>query len=104
MLFHLFRRLGREGENGEEGSGVGFDTIGEVHRWCLTHPRDISGWAFLVFWMREVKRCFSLRKSGGEDEIRRVVTETEVWVRRYDWEGESVEWFLKACRVLGFEA
>lgn len=79
-------------------------TMGEVHKWCLMHPRDISGWAFLVFWMREAKGYSAWRESGGEDEdeVRRVVRETEVWVRRYDWEGESVEWFLKACADLGF--
>ena len=43
---------------------------------------------------------------GGEEarqEVRRVVKETREWVGKYQWKGESVEWFLKGVAELGIE-
>jgi len=85
------------------------DTSGEVHRWCLMHPRDTSGWAFLGFWLEkvrdQVRKWEHLRSSEGilEGEICRVARGTKAWVKKYDWKGESVEWFLKALKELGLE-
>lgn len=86
-------------------------TSGEVHRWCLMQPRDISGWAFLGFWLENVRdqerRREHLRSSDGlvkiEGEVGRVAKGTRAWVKKYDWKGESVEWFLKALEELGLE-
>lgn len=59
-----------------------------VKKWCLGHPRDVSGWAFLAFLLGRVDRVGA---EGGE----RVVRETRAFVRKFQWRGESVEWFLK---------
>lgn len=68
------------------------------------HPRDISGWAFLVFWLREMRdgRGWGDESSRGEmeGEVKRVMWETRAWVRKYEWRGESVEWFLTAATEL----
>lgn len=85
------------------------DTSGEVHRWCLMQPRDISGWAFLGFWLEKVRdqvRTWEhLRSSESivEGEVGRVARGTKAWVKKYDWAGESVEWFLKALEELALE-
>lgn len=83
------------------------DTGVEVHDWCLMHPRDISGWAFLMFWLGKVRdesRWCEQRESnkdGINGVVVRVVEETKEWVKKYDWKGESVEWFLEAMVELG---
>ena len=94
-------RIVEEKMRGVEGwSGLLGETVGRVKGWCLLHPRDISGWGFLMFLMQVVE-------GGGGDEARqevqRVVRETWEWVRKYEWKGESVEWFLKGVAQLGLE-
>lgn len=34
-----------EGEEEKEWESC----VAKVHKWCLSHPRDISGWSFLLF-------------------------------------------------------
>lgn len=58
------------------------------------HPRDVSGWGFLVFLMASEETV------DGDSDGGRIVRETTEWVRKYEWEGESVEWFLKAVGQL----
>jgi hypothetical protein len=74
--------------------------MGRVYAWCLMHPRDVSGWGFLVFLMQRVGEKASVGGSEGRYEVKRVVWETREWVRKYKWRGESVEWFLKAVDQL----
>lgn len=81
------------------GEGLARGVVGRVHRWCLQHPRDVSGWAFLEFLLREVGGEGEGRMGGGE-EVRRVVWETKEFVRKYEWRGESIEWFLKSVQRL----
>lgn len=81
------------------------ESVKKVHKWCLMHPRDVSGWTFLVFLLRKVledenKDWVDVKKSA---EVVRVLWETREFVRKYDWKGESVEWFLKAVDILGLE-
>ena len=79
---------------------------GLVHGWCLMHPRDISGWAFLVFSLKQlrIEGC-----DGGdnrkkvEDEIEAFASETKEFVKKYDWKGESIEWFLKMMKRLDID-
>jgi len=67
-----------------------------VHEWSLLHPRDISGWAFLAFLLREMREGGrGVADVDADVEVRRVVEETGAWVRKYEWRGGSVEWFLK---------
>lgn len=82
-----------------------FETSHKVHAWCLVHPRDISGWSFLIFWLKEMHKTWSRRYCDGspiavEEIIETVMKETKEWVRKFKWEGESVEWFLRAVEIL----
>lgn len=97
------------------------DSVAEVQKWCFAHPRDISGWAFLAFLLREMchdgtsplttnsataamdngssmgaERAETAAATAKEDATRRVVAETKGFVRKFGWKGASVEWFLKA--------
>ena len=79
------------------GKLIGQDVVEGLERvkgWCFLHPRDISGWGFLMFLVHVVV------EGGGGEEVRRVVRETREWVRKYGWKGESVEWFLKGVEYL----
>lgn len=78
------------------------DSIGLVRRWCLIHPRDISGWAFLVFLLEQLhdEGCDEGNKEKGfEDEIGISVSEIREFARKYKWKGQSVDWFLKAMKT-----
>jgi len=86
------------------------ETLERIKGWCLQHPRDVSGWGFLV-WVMERARDAKGRDAKEGDvggswkagyECRRVVWEVEEWVKKYEWVGGSVEWFLKATKELGF--
>ncbi|CAF9941484.1 MAG: hypothetical protein ALECFALPRED_009161 [Alectoria fallacina] len=79
------------------------DSSGLVHRWCLMHPRDISGWAFLVFALEQlrIECCDKGRKRKRfDDGIAIFAPETKGFVKKYEWKGESIEWFLKAIKTL----
>lgn len=66
--------------------------VGTLHKWCLAHPRDISGWAFLTFLLNR-------GSSGTEDRtVETVVKRTEDFVRDLNWKGESMAWFLQNLR------
>ena len=87
----------------------------EVHAWCLRHPRDVSGWSFLVFLLRVVDSDGRDREGGegadeGEaarerksasdtrEEMKRMVEETRAFMTRFRWRGSSVDGFLKAVK------
>ncbi len=73
-----------------------------IHQWCLMHPRDISGWAFLVFLLDQRDLATEPDKSLNADEIvEDVFAKTIDFVRKFAWRGESVEWFLDAAKHLG---
>ena len=89
-----------EAKGEEEGKGLVCGTLERVKGWCLLHPRDISAWGFLMFLMQVVEG------GGGEEarqEVKRIARETREWVGKYEWKGESVEWFLKGVAQLGLE-
>lgn len=48
---------GGEKERVKMGEG---EVLEAVTKWCFLHPRDVSGWAFVVFLLRE--------KEGGRGE------------------------------------
>lgn len=67
------------------------------------HPRDISGWAFLVFALEQlrIECCDKGRKRKRfDDGIAIFAPETKGFVKKYEWKGESIEWFLKAIKTL----
>lgn len=79
---------------------------GLVHRWCLKHPRDVSGWAFLVFLLKQlrIEGCDEGDKRKKlEDEVGTFESKTKEFVRKYEWKGESIEWFLKAVKTLDID-
>ena len=79
------------------------DSIGLVHGWCLRHPRDISGWAFLVFLLEQLRNegCDkAAQRQELEDDIGIIASETREFARKYKWKGESIEWFIKATKTL----
>ncbi|MDI1487206.1 MAG: hypothetical protein OHK93_006475 [Ramalina farinacea] len=88
-----------EAFDGSLGSGAGWGMVEKVRGWCFLHPRDVSGWSFLVWWLEDW-----MKMSGcvgrGEDMVEDIVMETEAFVAKYEWRGESIEWFLKAIRRL----
>lgn len=65
------------------------EVVWMVHHWCLMHPRDISGWAFLVFLLDQSMNTDSLRRD--------IFGKTRDFVEKFGWKGESVEWFLKSA-------
>ncbi|KAL8861212.1 MAG: hypothetical protein Q9178_002428 [Gyalolechia marmorata] len=99
---------------GEPGEEVGVDVVNRrldrkgweectrmIHQWCLMHPRDISGWAFLVFMMDQRPRFGGLSEGDNPiavDQITRDIFEkTSEFVNKFNWKGESIEWFLKSA-------
>lgn len=78
------------------------DSIGPVRRWCLMHPRDISGWTFLFSLVERLRDEGCNGEVQGEvgDEIGRSVWETREFTGKFEWKGESVDWFLKAINTL----
>ena len=83
-----------DGELSPQMKGIRVESLGKAHQWCLMHPRDVSGWGFLVFLMASEETV------DGDSDGKRIVRETREWVRKYEWEGESMEWFLKAVGQL----
>ncbi|KAL8770329.1 MAG: hypothetical protein Q9209_003965 [Squamulea sp. 1 TL-2023] len=78
-----------------------------VHRWCLMHPRDISGWTFLAFIMDQ-RVCF-MEPSQAEavttdDILRGIFEKTRRFVNQFNWKGESIEWFLKSASYFHTES
>ena len=101
QLFSIIRSGCVKGRPGDRG--LLRDSIGLVHGWCLMHPRDISGWAFQVFLLEQLRsegRDEGDKGKKFEDEIGKSAFETREFARKYEWKGESVEWFLKAMKTL----
>lgn len=89
--------------------------LNQTHKWCLLHPRDISAWSFLTFLFHHLHFPFPSPSPSSpiqpvhpkeiipdEDEQQRavaameqVIQTTREFVRKYEWRGESVEWFLR---------
>ena len=104
-------------------------SVPPVQKWCLAHPRDISGWAFLEYllttglgWEREGRAEEKIKgdegglevrgkgKSGNgvgeevDETVRRVVQESEEFVRKFQWKGDSLAWFLKVMGAINRES
>lgn len=99
---------------GESGAAVRKCLAGRsvivVQKWCLGHPRDISGWAFLEHTLRtlivqeEAGTCGPTKAKAKEEKqdakaaelVNQVMQETRHFKMRFSWKGASVEWFLTA--------
>lgn len=64
--------------------------VERVYKWCLGHPRDISGWNFLVFLMDQAEH--------EEGMVTDVFRKTAGFVEKLEWKGKSVEWFLSSAK------
>ncbi|KAI4287591.1 MAG: hypothetical protein L6R35_003144, partial [Caloplaca aegaea] len=66
--------------------------VERTHAWCLAHPRDISGWSFLVFLLRHHQ---ATPDDSHAARARHVYCKTRAFVERVGgWRGKSVDWFL----------
>lgn len=71
--------------------GVFNESVGRVHKWCIMHPKDISGWAFLAFLLQSPPD-----ESVRLEAVEKIIEDTNCFVEKLDWQGASVRWFLKA--------
>ena len=84
-------------------------SIKALQKWCLGHPRDISGWAFLEHTLRAITVHEEAETSGftkyemeGKQDaeaaelVDRVIQETRHFATKFAWKGASLEWFLAA--------
>ena len=79
------------------------DGVRLAHRWCLMHPRDISGWAFLVFLLEQLRHRghdIGNRKELGVELGIFISMETQEFAKKYAWKGESIDWFMKITETL----
>lgn len=115
------RQIGKYQIDATRMNQIAAISIFPVQTWCLAHPRDISGWAFLEYllttglgWEREVRAEEGIKCDGGglegrtkgrlgngrrkdvDEVVRRVVKESEDFVNRFKWKGDSLAWFLNA--------
>ncbi|KAI5306865.1 hypothetical protein KEM56_006692 [Ascosphaera pollenicola] len=59
--------------------------LAQTQRWCLQHPRDISGWSFFQFLLHHVRET-SLRE--------KCVNDTVDYARKIGWKGEGLWRFV----------
>lgn len=124
------RRIGKHQIDATRMNEMAATSIAQVQKWCLAHPRDISGWAFLEYllttglgWEREGRaeeememKCDGggglalegrakrrlrrlgngIRKEEVDEIVDRVVKESEDFVSKFQWKGDSLTWFLNA--------
>lgn len=103
---------------------LALSVLPSIHAWCMTHPRDISGWTFLFFLIQKLVRPREFLPFGAEpespgattmvkedadadgDDMRRtakremdrILRATEEAKEKFGWRGESVRWFLEMMR------
>lgn len=115
------RQIGKHQIDASRMYQIAAISIFPVQKWCLAHPRDISGWTFLEYllttglgWEREGRAEGRTKCDGGELEerakgrlgnrgrdevdemVHRVVKESEEFVSKFQWKGDSLAWFLNA--------
>lgn len=77
-------------------------SIEHIHKWCLMHPRDISGWSFMAYSTEMLAAAFQADVEVSKNinnAVVKIYRETEMFVHKYDWTGESMEWFLNFFRL-----
>ena len=86
-------------------------SIRRIQQWCFLHPRDISGWSFLVFLLHHFPtEPSAISRDSQRDELStarplaqqinlEIRQSTLDFVKKYSWEGESLSWFLKALEA-----
>ena len=82
------------------------ETVHGVLRWCFAHPRDISGWSFLLFVLDCPPAAFvqhdpfaimpsDMPSNRTARELRACVRAKAIeFKEKYSWNGESINWFL----------
>ena len=94
----LLRVLYADKVNEMEKTLSGESVIG-IHRWCLQHPRDISGWTFLISLLQNLVTGKRFSRDD-EESVRKIHCETSAFVRKYEWQGKSIELFLNTIDSL----
>lgn len=90
-LMGLFAGFSGDGDGGLEC--LAMSVVTSVLEWCLAHPRDISGWMFVLFLLEVVHN-----QSFRIDAIKRTVR----FALDVGWEGESLWTFVDmAARSFG---
>lgn len=119
------RQIGKHQIDATRMNQIAAISIFPVQKWCLAHPRDISGWTFLEYllttglgWERKGQIEEGTKCNGGglegrakgrlengdrkvvDEMVRRVVRESEDFVSKFQWKGDSLAWFLNAMRAV----
>lgn len=80
------------------------ESVRMVHRWCLTHPRDISGWTFLVFLLDQTYHSVEYTDTDKmlaiDHTIKDIFQKSRDFVEKFQWRGESMEWFIHSATHL----
>ena len=66
------------------------ETLVDCHQWCLMHPTDISGWAFLASRLQQQPDT-----SLAGKEVSRILAKTKDFAETFGMKGESVTWFFR---------
>lgn len=98
LVTEVLEREGEVGGWGDRGRWMS-EMVTTVKKWCFLHPRDVSGWSFLAWLLEDQMRMLG-SMGRGEDIVKDTVMETEAFVAKYEWRGESIEWFLNTVRRL----
>ena len=88
-LVSLF--TGSKGEIGRRpmpNSIVDQQILDRMKDWCFSHPRDISGWGFLVFLLE--------RSELGKELIQKLKVEITTFAEHTGHTGESVRWINRS--------
>lgn len=85
---------------------LALSVLPSTHSWCMTHPRDISGWTFLVFLIQRlglgpepVGGSFPSdvdMQATASREVKRILSATTEAAEKFQWRGESIRWFLRS--------
>lgn len=75
------------------------DMLHKVHHWCLAHPRDISGWCFLLWLVDNSWNRWNKKQCAG------IVRKTVDWAVSpgIRWDGESLWTFVDLACKKGYD-
>lgn len=95
-------------------SSLALSILPSIHNWCMTHPRDISGWTFLLFLIQRLGLELGLGpeptpftssgfspedidlQNAAKREVDGILRATTEAAEKFAWRGESVRWFLRS--------
>ncbi|KAI9697023.1 MAG: hypothetical protein M1836_004984 [Candelina mexicana] len=87
-LFRLFEHQAQVTSQSDTMEKMARESVEVVHKWCLSHADDISGWSFLLFLL-------SHRQSNVEMN-NEIVRKTMDLALKFHWTHESLWGFMRA--------